>query len=60
MGTWSFRARLGRNHACTCARAVPGSGLGLGLGLGSGSLLDLVLFELGLTGMGYAEHTRGG
>ena len=25
---------------------------------GSGSLPGLVLFELGLTGMGYAEHTR--
>ena len=27
-------------------------------GLGSGSLPGLVLFEPGLTGMGYADHTR--
>ena len=44
--------RLGGNHARTCARApaqapVPGSGSG------SGSLPGLVLFEPGLTGMGY-------
>ena len=32
-----------------------GSGPGLGLGLGSGSLPGLVLFEPGLTGMGYAD-----
>ena len=35
-------------------RPVPGSGLGSG----SGSLPGLVLFESGLTGMGYAKHTR--
>ena len=35
-----------------------GSGPGPGLGLGAGSLPGLVLFEPGLTGMGYAEHTR--
>ena len=40
------------------AGAWPGSGPGLGLGSGSGSLPGLVLCELGLTGMGYAEHTR--
>ena len=43
------------------ARApAPGSGSGPGLGLGSdsGSLPGLVLLELGLMGMGYAEHTR--
>ena len=43
------------------AGARPGSGPGLGLcagsGSGAGSLPGLVLFELGLTGMGY-EHTR--
>ena len=33
---------------------VPGSGLGAG----AGSLPGSVLFEPGLTGMGYAEHTR--
>ena len=38
-------------------RPVPGSGSGPGLGLGSGSLPGLVLFESGLTGMGF-EHTR--
>ena len=35
---------------------VPGSGSGPGPG--PGSLPGLVLFELGLMGMGYAEHTR--
>ena len=40
------------------AGAGPGSGSGPGLGSGSGSLPGLVLFELGLTGMGYAKHTR--
>ena len=34
------------------------AGLGSGSGPSSGSLPGLVLFELGLTGMGYAEHTR--
>ena len=34
------------------------SGSGPGLGLGAGSLPGLVLFELGLTGMDYAEHAR--
>ena len=56
MGTWSLRARLGGNHAR--AGAGPGSGPGLGLSSGSGSLPGLVLFELGLMGMGYAKHTR--
>ena len=59
-GTWSFRARLGGNHARTCARAPslaaaagpgsgsgPGSGPGPGSGLGLGSLPGLVLFESG-------------
>ena len=36
----------------------PGSGSGSGLGEGAGSLPGLVLFKLGLTSMGYAEHTR--
>ena len=69
MGTWSFRARLGGNYARTCARAAASGGggrpvlvpvpvPGLGLGLGSGSLPGLVLFKLGLTGMGYAKHTH--
>jgi len=40
------------------ADAGPGSGPGPGPGLGPDSLPGLVLFELGLTGMGYAEHTR--
>ena len=40
------------------AAAGSGSGSGSGLGLGSGSLPGLVLFELGLTGMGYVKHTR--
>ena len=40
------------------AGSGPGSGPGPSLGLGSGSLPGLVLFESGLTGMGYAEHTR--
>ena len=31
---------------------------GAGRGSGSGSLPGLVLFESGLTGMGYAKHTR--
>ena len=35
-------------------RAAGWPGSGSGLGAGSGSLPGLVLFELGLTGMGYA------
>ena len=68
MGTWSFRARLGGNYARTCAHAAAGAGRpasagagpgsGSGLGAGSDSLAGLVLFEPGLTGMGYAEYTR--
>ena len=62
MGTWSFRARLGGNHARTCARARRRrrrcrAGYGPGPGSGFGSLPGLVLFESGLTGLGY-EHTR--
>ena len=37
-------------------RPVPGSGSGPSSG--SGSLPGPVLFEPGLTGMGYADHTR--
>ena len=40
------------------AYARAAAGAGAGAGVGSGSLLGLVLFEPGLTGMGYAEHTR--
>ena len=38
--------------------AAPVPGACSGPGPGSGSLPGLVLFEPGLTGMGYAEHTR--
>ena len=69
MGTWSFRARLGETmpaHAsapllaavAASRRAGASAGAGAGLGLDSGSLPGPVLFEPGLTGMGYAEHTR--
>ena len=46
--------------AHTHARTAAGGGgrSGPGPGSGSGSLPGLVLFEPGLTGMGYAEHTR--
>ena len=38
---------------------MPAHGAGAGPGLGcSDSLPGQVLFELGLTGMGYAKHTR--
>ena len=45
------------------ARAAAGGGRpepvpGSGLGPGSGSLPGLILFESGLTGMGYTKHTR--
>ena len=43
------------------ARAPPlgaAAGLGFGSGSGSGSLPGLLLFESGLTGIGYAKHTR--
>ena len=40
------------------AAAGVGSGAGPGSGSGSGSLPGLILFELGLMGMGYTEHTR--
>ena len=39
-------------------RPAPALGSGSGPSLGSGSLPGLVLFESGLTGMGYAKHTR--
>jgi len=42
----------GRQATAPAPVPVPGSGLGLGLGSGSGSLPGLVLFELGLMGMG--------
>ena len=51
------RARRRWRRRPAGAGAGPGSGPGPGLGLGSGSLPGLVLFEPGLTGMGY-EHTR--
>ena len=35
-----------------------GAGAGAGPGSGSGSLPGLVLFESGITGMGYVKHTR--
>ena len=54
LGTWIFRARLGGNHTRTCVRAAAGGRPGSG----SGSLPGPVLFEPGLTGMGYAEHAR--
>ena len=46
--------------AAAAGRPVPGLGSGPVLisGSGSGSLPGLVLFESGLTGMGYAKHTR--
>ena len=49
-------------HARSLPLSAAGAGVGLGLGSGSGfgagALPGLVLFEPGLTGMGYAEHTR--
>ena len=45
-------ARAGGSGRPAGAGAEPGSGSG------SGSLPGLVLFEPGLTGIGYAEHTR--
>ena len=49
---------LARATAGGAGAGAGGPGSDPGLGLGSGSLPGLVLFELGLTGMGYAEHTR--
>ena len=51
-------ARRRRRPAGARPGSGPGPGLGLGLSSGSGSLPSLVLFELGLTGMGYAKHPR--
>ena len=39
------------------ASAPPLAAAAAGAGPGSGSLPGVVLFELGLTGMGYAKHT---
>ena len=65
LGTWSFRARLvetipahARAPPLAAAAAGGGAGAGPGSGAGAGSLPGPVLFEPGLTGMGYAEHAR--
>ena len=52
------RADAGGSRPAPVPGSGTGPGLGAGTGSGSGSLPDLVLFEPGLTGMGYAEHTR--